>query len=686
MAWNEIVNPDLAGTPRRRKRLQLTDFGSHTNSRDAWVGSMHTSNTIHQIYRGRQDRLERYHQYDWMDSDSDVARALDIIAEHCTEKNVSGYQFDFDWIIDEPTEEESVVLEEMLNQWNRINKWEEKNRLFKAVRNVLKYGDWFYFRNPHTFELYSIHPKFVLGAVIDRETLEVMGWIIKNFKFNVENLEISIDNQSLNKGLTGNTHTGMGTAAAGFRNTKVIPAIHIVHITMSEGRFSGAASDDDLMDQYNNRWPFGESWLEQIYTTFRDRNLLEQSFLIHRVQRAPTRLAWFLDVGKKRPDQAKWEITNFKNELNQKRVPQTGNGRSMESVYNPISQLEDYFIPVTAEQRGSKVESIEGQPWSDMPDLDHFTKKLMKGLRVPYAWMLGSQEGGSLFNDGRAGVAYQEEIEFSRFCQRLQNNIYGEFDQEFKMYIKWRDVNVNPADFELKLVPPTNYEDSKMAARDQENIGVWSSLKDESYFSKRWLAKRFLKLTDNELIENERYFLEENFPMQAGMDSDGMGGGMGGIDMSMNMGGPPGAGGMGGGMDGLGGEGMEGGMGDMSGGMGGMADAGAGGMGGMGMGESKLRNEPKLRSKTKILNEEIRADDIKPVARKDNTGFDYQTRTPKDNSFLPNDPLKNRKPIAKLSVVKKLRVAHIARRVEDKKRLNIINKIYKRPAETGGMI
>ena len=100
--------------------------------------------------------------------------------------------------------------------------------------------------------------------------------------------------------------------------------------------------------------------------------------------------------------------------MNQNRVHQiiAADARSVDSVYNPISQLEDIYIPVAFDQRGSKVETLEGQPWNELPDLQYFTKKMMRALRVPHTWLHDPQEGGSVFSDGRVGVAYQEEIGF----------------------------------------------------------------------------------------------------------------------------------------------------------------------------------------------------------------------------------------------------------------------------------
>ncbi len=675
MAWKTVAKP-TGHTQRRKRKVNLSPGHGGDNS---WSGTIDNYNMIQQVYRGRYDRLERYKLYDWMDQDSDIARALDIIAEHCVEKNDDGEYWNFDWSL-EPTEEESALVTENLHQWTKINEWD--NRMWRVVRNVLKYGDWFLFRNPETFELYSIHPKFVLGALVDREKLEIVAFIVRNFKFNVENLELAVDNQGLQDRIKGMSMN------SGLRNTKIIPSIHMVHLSLSEGKFAGSSSDDDPSDKYNNRWPFGESWLEQASKTFKQREMLEDSFLIHRVQRAPSRTVWYIDTGKMRGDRASWAVHNFKNELNQKRIPQIigGEQKTVDSVYNPISQLEDIYIPVASDQRGSKVETLEGQPWDQAPDLEHFTKKMITALRVPRSWMLGSQDGGSIFSDGRVGAAYQEEIEFSKFCTRIQVNLINEFDFEFKLYSKMRDINVSSADYSMSFVEPDNYEDYKRNARDQDSIGVWASIKDDPTISKRFGRKKYLNWTDDEIVENERMIIEERGSLEdAGNAEDVLGGGgFGGGGL------PPMGGEMGGEFGGMGDIGAgemggteAGGLGDVGGadlGGGGMAMTGAVGGGGFGESEGK---DMKI---SDLMEAGISPEDVKPQYEK--LSGDTEEVTPDDKLF--NSPGSyagsdepTGEPIATLKMLRDIRKTQMSRRVEKRKRLKMIQQVYKSPDEGG---
>ncbi len=672
MAWTTLSTPDLSRN-RKKRKMSLHSFGGE----NSWSGTTDNYNMLQQVYRGRYDRMERYKLYDWMDNDSDVARALDITAEHCTPKNDENHHWFFNWALD-PTEEESALVMENMSQWSRINEWD--NRLWRHIRSVLKYGDWFYFRNPDTFELFSLHPRFIHGALVDRENVEVVAWIVRNFKFNVENIELAVDNRGLQDSIKSLS------LASGMRNTKVIPASHIIHLSLSEGKFAGASGDDDPSDRYNNRWPFGESMLEDASKTFKQRELLEDAALIHRVQRAPSRTVWYIDTGKMRPDRASWVVNNFKNELNQKRVPQIigQDARSVDSVYNPISQLEDIYIPVAFDQRGSKVETLEGQPWNELPDLQYFTKKMMRALRVPHTWLLGPQEGGSVFSDGRVGVAYQEEIEFSKHCSRIQRNMDDDFDFEFKLYCRMRDVNILGSDFDMCFNDPTNYKDFQDNARDQDQISVWSSVKDEPFISRRFALEKYMNWTADEVARNERMVLEERFDPKDANDFAEMGqGGFGGGALPPPPGGELGLAPGGGTFGDLSSGGALGDLGatgaDMAGG--GMAMTGVGG----GMGESV-----EMKRDQKLIEAPITGADLKPAPAADAKSGSVETP---DDKLFPvgsdvdghEDSIRDGGFLITMKMLQKVRKSHMTRRIENSKRMKMIQKVYKTPPEDSGL-
>lgn len=624
---------------------------------------------VSQVYRGRQDRLQRYVLYDWMDNDSDVARALDVLATHITPESEDLHMsFRLKFKIRDTNKEETYILEDTLQSWYDLNNFE--TRIFRNIRSVLKYGDWFYYRDPETYELYDIHPSLVHAAIVDEKSFEIIGWVIKGFKINLPNQEL-INNSA---GAYEQLRTVLGQSPTS-ANAKIVMAEDIIQLTLNEGKLSGIGSDDQTSNAYASRWPFGDSILETMYKTFKQRELLEDSILIHRMQRAPTRRVWYINVGQTRGDRAKWILQDFRNEYVQRLIPQQfgANGqpmqRTVDSTYNPQSMLEDIYLPVFAGGEGSKVENLDGQSWSEIPELKYFTSKMLRALRVPYSFLLGPEEGGSVFSDAKVGTAYMQEIEFSRFCVRLQKHIFRKYDKEFKKYCTERDIPISMADFTLMFNEPTNYEEYLNNMRDQDNIMIYLNVKDDPNIDSMYALEKYMRWNSHDFARNEELFIRHNFPMSEtpmGPDAGGMGGGgmMGGAPLPP----PPGEGSQGMGPDTAGGIGTGMGAAGMSGSMGGPASPGM---------LAQSRDYELGRDMINLFEEPIDLSDIKPPEKKqDDTGI-YMDRSADDDLFMANSEIRPRQLIT-LAMVRRLRRAHEKKRIDDEKRLRIVKRIYRK--------
>jgi hypothetical protein len=207
-------------------------------------------------------------------------------------------------------------------------------------------------------------------------------------------------------------------------------------------------------------------------------------------------------------------VERVKNEIHQRRIPsQTGGGQNViDSAYNPLSINEDYFFPKTADGKGSDVTMLEGgKNIGEIDDLKYFTNKLFRGLRIPSSYLpTGQDDSQSNFNDGRVGTAYIQELRFNKYCERLQALITAVFDEEFKMYMHSKGMNIDASLFELQFNPPLNFASSKQASIDAERINTFNTIQAVPFVSKRFALKRFLSLTDEEVAENERMWGEEN--------------------------------------------------------------------------------------------------------------------------------------------------------------------------------
>jgi hypothetical protein len=281
---------------------------------------------------------------------------------------------------------------------------------------------------------------------------------------------------------------------------QAIGSEHIVHASLTEG--------------LDTNWPFGNSILENVFKVFKQKELLEDAIIIYRIQRAPERRVFYVDVGDMPAHMAMAFVERVKNEIHQRRIPsKTGGGVNiMDTTYNPLSTNEDYFFPQTSEGRGSKVETLPGGTnLGEIDDLKYFTNKLFRGLRIPISYLpTGPDESPSGYNDGRVGTALIQEYRFNEYCKRLQRLVSKVFDREFKMFLRWRGLELDNSSFELRLNPPQNFAKFRETEVDNAKIGTFTALEAYPYFSKRFLLERYLGLTEEELAQNSRQWAEEN--------------------------------------------------------------------------------------------------------------------------------------------------------------------------------
>jgi hypothetical protein len=232
------------------------------------------------------------------------------------------------------------------------------------------------------------------------------------------------------------------------------------------------------------------------------------------VQRAPERRIFKIDVGNMPSHMAMAFVERIKNEIHQRRIPTAGGGgQSMvDATYNPLSISEDYFFPITADGRGSSIDTLPGgQNLGEIDDLKYFNNKLSRGLRVPSSYLpTGPDESSQAMNDGRVGTALIQEYRFNQYCQRMQNQLSMKLDDEFKMFLRFRGFNIDSSIFQIKFNPPQNFASYKQAELDAQRVSVFGQVEQMPYISKRFAMERFLGLTEEEIRKNEELWDEES--------------------------------------------------------------------------------------------------------------------------------------------------------------------------------
>ena len=506
MTWRKYFKPVNSVLPSSQSSAETS----------AYTSASKYNNWLPEVYAGPPDRIQRYAVYDQMNYDHEISAALDTIADFGTELDpVTKLPFVVNYN-DEPTPAEIQVIEKTLSQWVRLNKLTK--RIWRMFRSTLVYGDQFFLRDPETFKLYWIDPSKVEKVIVNEsEGKKIESYFVKDIDLNLKNLVATNQLNRMSSEAFGssnvlfsppmNGNVNYATAAYGqgglsnYHTGSAVPvdAEHVVQLSLTEGM--------------NAAWPFGLSILEQIYKVFKQKELLEDAILIYRIHRAPERRMFFIDVGTMPPNKAHQYVERVKYEVQQKRIPsRNGGGTSIvDSTYNPMSMMEDYFFAVTSDGRGSKVETLKGgENLGSIDDLRYFNNKMLRALGVPSSYLpTGPEDGTAAVSDGRVGSAFIQEFRFSKVVTRYQKQVVETLDKEFKLFLKHRGVTIDNSLFDLQFTEPQSFSEYRQLELDSAKINQFTALSDVRFVSKRYLLKRYLGWTEGEMAENERMWREE---------------------------------------------------------------------------------------------------------------------------------------------------------------------------------
>jgi hypothetical protein len=513
-----------------------------------------------QVYAGHPNRIQRYSQYEEMNRDSFIRAALDTLAEFCTQSEEANESpFDVQYL-SEANETEVKLLKESLQIWTSLNDFNA--RLFSMVRNTVMNGDSFYLRDPETMEWKFLdHFSVTMAKVDEDDDSKIKEYLIRGFdeakqaKYSTTRADLSSygsGNQSqvpfaMNSYVSGNG--GSFNMAGSEKNLRqnlqkieqecvTIDAANIIHLSMS--------------DSLDINWPFGTSVLDSAFKVWKQKELLEDAIIIYRVSRAPERRVFYIDVGQMNQVQARGYVEAIKNEIHQRRIPNAGGGGQsmLDAAHNPLSMLDDYFLPQTAEGRGSKVEVLPGgDSVGEITDLSYFKRELAQAFKIPATYLpFGEDPNGAAYNDGKLGTATIQEFMFNKYCMRLQNLISTPFDSDFKRFLKDRGIEIEPTLYKLKFTPPQSFTKYREIELQTQQVNLFTQIIQVPFIAKSFAMKKWLDLSEDEMIENEIAWARENPDKikaahgQTAGDAEeegdladvGIRGSMGGMDMGMD--------------------------------------------------------------------------------------------------------------------------------------------------------
>lgn len=175
------------------------------------------------------------------------------------------------------------------------------------------------------------------------------------------------------------------------------------------------------------------------------------------------------------------------------------------------SILENFFLPQSADGRGSQVDSIGGNPsgFAELDDLYYFQRKMYKALKYPMSRVSSLQERAEkdiLFNSGQMGEITRDEIKWAKFLERQQQRFGNAFLSLFLTHLDLKGLkkqyDLDEDKMRIVLTSPNQYRDHMHQGLQETGFANYNALANNPEFSKYYLIKRFLKWSDEEIEAN----------------------------------------------------------------------------------------------------------------------------------------------------------------------------------------
>lgn len=264
-----------------------------------------------------------------------------------------------------------------------------------------------------------------------------------------------------------------------------------------------------------------EGYLHKAIKPVNQLKMMADSLVIYRLSRAPERRIFYIDVGNLPKVKAEQYMKDIMARYRNKIVYDSATGE-IKDDRKFMTMLEDFWLPRREGGRGTEITTLPGgENLGQIADIEYFQNKVYQSLNVPLSRF--QQQSG--FNFGRAAEISRDEMKFAKFVSRLRRKFNVLFDDLLSTQLILKKI-ITPEDW-ASIKEKINYEYAQdqyyQEIKDAENLRNRIDVLNQMspyvgvYFSKNYVRKEILKLTDDQIEQIEKENEEEPPQIQAGM-------------------------------------------------------------------------------------------------------------------------------------------------------------------------
>ena len=466
---------------------------------------------------GKTARLAEYNR---MAQSAEINACLDEISDSAInfneKKQIIEIQFnDVDYIPDGPEgqkkreeleEKRSILYKEF---YKFIQPLKLHTKLHRYVKNFLKTGEccWENIIDPNNKEEGIIDFKFIpshsFDFAYDKETYEKVGIWVKVLKtktgstlnYDDGGLASSASVRGLGPSVPYNSYTGNCYELGSLNRVDDYTQGDLLFLPWEQVTYveSGEHSPDDLIV-----YPL----IEQARRPYNQLVCTEDSIIIYRLARSPTRLVFNVGVGMSNNSKAAQQVQQLIRKYNVAKTYNSTTGTT-NNTRDPHTMTESFWFMKSANGEGTDVTELSSSvDMGELPDLEHFQKKLWAALHVPAKRFLEPDSAYVRSNDGIG----QDEYRFCKFIIRILSNfsegIKNSFIVNLQLQGQLERLNIDESFFDIHFVNPLSYELFEQGRVLAQRIEMYKSITENEGFSKELAMKKYLNFTDDDIEDN----------------------------------------------------------------------------------------------------------------------------------------------------------------------------------------
>lgn len=216
--------------------------------------------------------------------------------------------------------------------------------------------------------------------------------------------------------------------------------------------------------------------------------MLEDSAMIFRLQRAPERFAFYVDVGDLPPQESLAWLNRVRQQFRKKKFVNAQGKLDLKMDF--LAPDDDIYIPVRKGTEGTRVEVLGAPAWQSVEDITYFLNKLFAGLKIPKVYM--AQD-----DNAARSVLSQQDVRFARTVLRIQGSVSDGISKICRVHLMALGIDPSDVDYTVHMTIPSSI--FELAQLEAMSTRADLAARMGEFVSARWVLSEVFNLNDDEI-------------------------------------------------------------------------------------------------------------------------------------------------------------------------------------------